>query len=155
MSNTAASVVLRVFRRVEDRRNLLHHSPRLKNAYVRQVKLDKWLPLTEVIILLLLIIIMIIINIIIMILLLLLLLLLVIIIIMIIVIAEAARRRGGGGARRACAPRRLGSAIMTGWRNTVEIILFEISISCCSYVYTGKLKPGKCLFEPQHASAPA
>ena len=37
--------VLRAFRRVKDRRNLLHYSRRLKKTCVRQVALDKWCPL--------------------------------------------------------------------------------------------------------------
>ena len=40
------SVVLRLFRRVEDHRKLLYYSPLLKKTCVRQVVLDKWLPLS-------------------------------------------------------------------------------------------------------------
>ena len=37
--------VLCVFRRVKDRLNLPHYSPLSKNSCVRQVVLDRWLPL--------------------------------------------------------------------------------------------------------------
>ena len=47
LSNTA-SFVLCVFRRVKDHRHLLHYSPRLKKACVRQVVLDKLLPLSHI-----------------------------------------------------------------------------------------------------------
>ena len=40
----AASFVLCVPRRVKDHHNLLHESPHLKKACVRQVALDKWFP---------------------------------------------------------------------------------------------------------------
>ena len=36
-------------RRVKDHHNMLHFSPRLKNTSVRQVVLDKWLPLNRVV----------------------------------------------------------------------------------------------------------
>ena len=47
MSNPA-SLVLCVFRRVKDHQHLLHDSPRSKKTCVRQVALDKWLPLIAV-----------------------------------------------------------------------------------------------------------
>ena len=43
-----ASFVLRVLRSVNDHHNLPHYSPRLKKPCVRQVVLDKWLPLIAV-----------------------------------------------------------------------------------------------------------
>ena len=45
--SNAASLASCLFRRVKDRHNLLHDSPRLKNNCVRQVVLDKWFPLEE------------------------------------------------------------------------------------------------------------
>ena len=47
MSN-AASFVLRILRSVKDHHDLPKYSPRLKNICVRQVVLDKWLPLSTV-----------------------------------------------------------------------------------------------------------
>ena len=44
LSNTA-SFVSCVFRRAKDRHNSLQHSPLMKQVCVRQVVLDKWLPL--------------------------------------------------------------------------------------------------------------
>ena len=42
--NTASFVLCVVFR-VKDHHHLLHYSPRLKKTCVRQVALDRWLPL--------------------------------------------------------------------------------------------------------------
>ena len=42
-----ASVVLCVFCRVKDHHNLLHYLLLLKETCVRQVVLDKWLPLNQ------------------------------------------------------------------------------------------------------------
>ena len=44
---------------------------------------------------------------------------------------------------------------MRGWRNTVEIVLFEISNSMNPYpsvchAYTGQVRPVIGLFEPEH-----
>ena len=45
--STTASFVLGVFRRVKDHHNSLQYSSLLKNICVRQVVLDKWLPLNK------------------------------------------------------------------------------------------------------------
>ena len=47
LSNTASFVEVLVFVHVKDPHNLLEYSPLLKNTRVRQVVLDKWLPLNE------------------------------------------------------------------------------------------------------------